>query len=52
LNRHASLIEEIAAALHSIRASEEEDDEEDNEPADAAPAANTRVEALNVLMNA
>jgi hypothetical protein len=49
LNRRRSLIEEIAAALLSIKASVEEDDEEDDETADAASAANTRVEALNAL---
>ena len=48
-----SLIDEIGAALPSIKASEEDDDdEEDDEATDTAPAANTRVEALNALMNA
>ena len=52
--RHGTLLDEISAALPMIRAEEEEETEEDtDETADLAPApANSRLEALNLLMGA
>ena len=52
LNQHKSILDEVAAALPSIRAAEEDDEDEEDETSDAAPATNTRVEALNALMAA
>lgn len=54
LNTHRKLLDEIVAALPTIRAEEEEEAEEDaDETVEFAPApANARVEALNILMSA
>ena len=52
LNRRRGLIDEIAAALPSIKASEEEGDEEDDETPYPEAVGNARLEALNALMRA
>jgi hypothetical protein len=54
LNTHRTMLNEIVAALPTIRGDEEEDIEEDtDETVEVVPApANTRLEALNILMSA
>lgn len=55
LNTHRKLLEEIMLALPSLRAEEvDDDDEESEEPLEpvVASSANTKMQALNVMMRA